>query len=42
MLSYHQLVIVYSWNTTALSENTKRASLSAYMMTQRQNAGKIE
>ena len=41
MLSFQQLVNVHSWNTTVLSENMKRASLSAYMKTQLQTAGKI-
>ena len=41
MPSCQQLVIVHSWDTTALSENMKRASLSAYIKTQLQIAGKI-
>ena len=41
MLSYQQLGIVHSWNTTVLSETTRRASLSAYIKTQLQIAGKI-
>ena len=41
MLNFQRLVIVRSWNTTVLFENTKRASLGAYIKKRLQIAGTI-